>query len=249
MKRGNAWASFVGYGLLLPADPGTGLLSEGKARRRGFSCQIAHHICRSVRPLEGCKVEGGGGGRRGNPAALQGMSESRNKIGRSSEGMKRCLWCCGGECGWAREEIIDTPARRSGRHISQPNSAGRPRSFYQRPPPLRWLSRASRGLSGAVGADVVALSLDPLPVRGSARSQYPLVQGRSGSRRVSASQQAEKQPKLFLAPPQAEIGALHSPPHPLGKMGTGRGLWSSFMGGRIQLPHPPRSQNGLGDPN
>lgn len=81
-----------------------------------------------------------------------------------------------------------------------------------------------RSESGAGGADVVAHSLDPLPVRGRVRAQYPLVQGRRGSKRVSASEQAEKQPKLFLAPPQAEIGALPSLPHPRGKMGTGRGL-------------------------
>lgn len=89
------------------------------------------------------------GRRRGNPAALQGMSESQNKIGRSSQEAKRRLWRCGGECGWAREEIIGTPARRGGRHISHPNSPGRPWSIYQNPPPaaltLRSESRAGGG--------------------------------------------------------------------------------------------------------
>lgn len=107
------------------------------------------------------------GRRRGNPASPQGMSESRNKIGRSSEEAKRRLWRCGGECGWAREEIIGTPARRGGRHISHPNSLERPWSFYQSPPPAALTLRSG---PGAVGPDVVAHTLDPFPARGSARA-------------------------------------------------------------------------------
>lgn len=44
-----------------------------------------------------------------------------------------------------------------------------------------------------------------------------------GLQHVEGVEKQPKAPALFLAPPQAAVGALPSPPHPRGKTGTGRG--------------------------